>query len=338
MINLLENISLKSFNTFGVEAKARFFAFISTVNELREIMQLKAEKQKLFILGGGSNVLFTQDVDGLVLINRTTGIERIDEDENSVTIKAGSGENWSDLVDFTVAQNLGGLENMSLIPGSVGAAPVQNIGAYGVEQKDSMLSLEAMNLETGLIRTFTHLECEFGYRYSIFKNHEKGKWFILNVSYRLLKYPQINLNYKPLKEYFSDKDASEISLKQISEAVKSIRRSKLPDPKVLGNGGSFFKNPIITKQDFLPMQKKFPTIPFYELPDGKIKLAAGWLIEQCGWKGRNQGQAGVHKNQALVLVNLGNAKGADILNLAKAIQADVWNKFGIKLEAEVSII
>ncbi len=339
MINLLENISLKNFTTFHVEAKARSFVAVSGHENLKSlILNKQPANQQHLIIGGGSNLLFTKDFDGWILHNEIKGLEITEETDKYVLINAGSGENWSDFVDYTVAQDWGGLENLSLIPGTVGAAPVQNIGAYGTEQKDTFFQLKAMNLKTGEIRTFEKKDCAFAYRSSIFKTREKGKWFILNVTYQLQKKPELNLNYAPLQKVFEGKQTEQISVKAVSEAVKSIRHSKLPDPKVLGNGGSFFKNPVITRPNFLPLQEKFPDIPFYELPDNQIKLAAGWLIEQSGWKGKSLGQAAVHDKQALVLINLGNATGLDILKLSQAIQTDVFNQFNIRLEPEVLIL
>jgi len=339
MINILENISLKNFTTFGVEAKARYFAAVSEYEDLKSlILNEQPANQKHLIIGGGSNLLFTRDFDGWILHNKIKGLEITEETDEYVLVNAGSGENWSDFVDYTVAQDWGGLENLSLIPGTVGAAPVQNIGAYGAEQKDTFLKLEAMNLKTGEIRTFEKEACAFAYRSSIFKTHEKGKWFIMKVQFRLQKQTQPKLDYKPLKNYFSGKPASAITIKAVSKAVKTIRRSKLPDPKVLGNSGSFFKNPVISKHDFLSLQQKFPDIPFYEIADGKIKLAAGWLIEQSGWKGKSLGQAAVHDKQALVLINLGKATGLEILKLSEAIREDVFNQFDIRLEPEVLIL
>jgi len=339
MINLLENISLKKFNTFGVEARTRYFASFTTYDDLKNLILSShpAERQHL-VIGGGSNLLFTKDFDGWILHNEIKGMKVTKETGNEVFIQVGGGENWSDFVDFTVEKDWYGLENLSLIPGTVGATPVQNIGAYGVEQKDAFVSLEACNLITGKICQFNKLECDFGYRHSIFKGDEKGKWMVLNVTYRLQKKGELHLDYTPLRKFFEEKPFNHISVKAVSEAVKSIRRSKLPDPKVLGNGGSFFKNPIITKKAFQPLQEKYPDIPFYELKDNKVKLAAGWLIDQSGWKGKSMGQAAVHDKQALVLVNLGNASGLEILELSNAIAEDIYNKFGIQLEAEVLIL
>jgi len=336
---VLENASLKNYNTFGIEARARFLVHITSAGQLQQYIQDKVfSGQKVLVLGGGSNILFTKDFDGWVLVNEIKGKEKIAEDKNSFLIRVAGGENWTDFVDYCVERNWYGLENLSLIPGKTGAAPVQNIGAYGVEQRELMISLEAMNLKTGEISVFKNENCEFGYRSSIFKTKEKGNWFILNVTYQLKKTPAFNLEYSPLKAAFEEESPHAISLKDVSEAVKNIRRSKLPDPAKTGNAGSFFKNPIVTKQKLESIKTKFPNIPFYDLDDGSIKIPAGWLIETCGWKGKNLGNAGVHEKQALVLINKGNATGTEILHLAEKIQSDVLKKFEIKLEPEVLIL
>ena len=334
-----ENISLKNFNTFGVEAKAHYFVAVSNYDELKSLIaNLKPAEGRHFVMGGGSNLLFTKDFDGWLLRNEIEGIEIVEETDNEVLIKVGGGENWSDLVDFTVEKGWGGLENLSLIPGTAGAAPVQNIGAYGTEQKDAFVRLEACNLITGKICHFNKLECDFGYRSSILKEAEKGKWFVLNVTYRLLKTPKLHLDYAPLRKAFENIPAEEITVKAVSETVKSIRRSKLPEPEDLGNAGSFFKNPVILHEKFLSIRQRFPQIPFYPSENGKAKIPAGWLIEQAGWKGKQVGNAGVHHQQALVIVNYGKATGKEILQLSKDIQKDVLQKFDITLEPEVLIL
>lgn len=334
-----ENISLKNYNTFGVEAKAHYFVAVSNYDELKSLIaNLKPAEGRHFVMGGGSNLLFTKDFDGWLLRNEIEGIEIVEETDNEVLIKVGGGENWSDLVDFTVEKGWGGLENLSLIPGTAGAAPVQNIGAYGTEQKDAFVRLEACNLITGKICHFNKLECDFGYRSSILKEAEKGKWFVLNVTYRLLKTPKLHLDYAPLRKAFENIPAEEITVKAVSETVKSIRRSKLPEPEDLGNAGSFFKNPVILHEKFLSIRQRFPQIPFYPSENGKAKIPAGWLIEQAGWKGKQVGNAGVHHQQALVIVNYGKATGKEILQLSKDIQKDVLQKFDITLEPEVLIL
>jgi len=339
MTTVLENASLKNYNTFGIDAKARFLAEVSSADQLQQyIKDGTFSDQKILVIGGGSNVLFTKYFDGWVLVNEIKGKGKIAEDENSFLIQVAGGENWSDFVDYCVERNLYGLENLSLIPGKVGAAPVQNIGAYGVEQCELMVSLEAINLKTGEISIFENENCEFGYRSSIFKTKEKGNWFILNVTYQLKKTPVFNLEYGPLKAAFEGESPHSISLKDVSEAVKNIRRSKLPDPAIIGNAGSFFKNPVVSKEKLENIKSRFPNMAFYEMEDGSVKIPAGWLIETCGWKGKTLGQAGVHGKQALVLVNKGNASGAEILHLSKHIQSDVLKQFNIELEPEVLIM
>ena len=334
-----ENASLKNYNTFGIDAKAHYLAHITSADQLKQfILDGTFSGQKVLVLGGGSNVLFTKDFDGWVLVNEIRGKEKIAEDENFFLIQVAGGEDWTNFVDYCVDRNWYGLENLSLIPGKTGAAPVQNIGAYGLEQRELMVSLEAMNLKTGKIAVFKNEDCEFGYRSSIFKTREKGNWFILNVTYQLKKTPAFNLEYGPLKAAFEEESPHTISLKDVSEAVKSIRESKLPNPEITGNAGSFFKNPVVSKQKLESIRSNFPNIPFYELEDGSIKIPAGWLIETCGWKGKSLGNAGVHEKQALVLINKGNSTGTEIFHLAEKIQSDVLKKFEIKLEPEVLIL
>ncbi len=334
-----ENVSLKKYNTFGVEARAHYFVSVSDHEELTSLVtSFDPGETRHLVLGGGSNLLFTGDFDGWILHNAIKGIEIVEETEEEVLVKVGGGESWSGFVDFTVEKGWGGLENLSLIPGTVGAAPVQNIGAYGMEQKEAFVRLEAASLMTGKVCHFNHLECDFGYRRSIFKDAEKGKWFVLNVTYRLKKQPRLHLEYAPLHAFFEHQAPEKITVKQVSEAVKSIRRSKLPEPEELGNAGSFFKNPVILQEKFLRLQHDFPQVPFYPAEKGKVKIPAGWLIEQAGWKGRRVGRAGVHERQALVIVNYGGASGKEILALAEAVQKDVLGKFGIALEPEVLIL
>ena len=338
-MQFLDHISLKKYNTFGVDAKARYFITVSDYEELMSLVKnFDPGENRHLIVGGGSNLLFTKDFDGWILRNEIKGIEVMEETEDEVFVRAGSGESWTDFVDFTVEQGWGGLENLSLIPGTVGAAPVQNIGAYGVEQENAFVGLEACNLITGKTCHFNKMECDFGYRSSIFKAAEKGKWFVLHVTYRLQKIPKLNLSYAPLRKVFEGKPTEQITVKAVSEAVKSIRRSKLPDPEELGNAGSFFKNPVVRRERFNSLQRQFPNIPFYEQENGCIKIPAGWLIEQAGWKGRHMGNAGVHHQQALVIVNFGKATGQEILKLALAVQRDVYQQFDIELEPEVLIL
>ena len=334
-----QNFCLKPFTTFGVEVRANEFAVISSVADLNELFDEGFLKKKpLMVLGGGSNVLFTDHFKGLMLSCQIRGKQIVKETDDEIFIKIGSGEYWTSLVDEVVDKGYGGVENLSLIPGKVGAAPIQNIGAYGAEVKNVLESLEAFDLKTGKTRTFTIEECELGYRTSIFKTREKGKYFILNVTLRLSKKPRLNLTYAPLKETFKDKKEDEISIKEVGIEVKRIRDSKLPDPDKLKNAGSFFKNPVVSDKKANKLKEKYPEMPLYPQSDNKVKLAAGWLIDQCGWRGKRVGDAGVHDKQALVIVNYDNASGEDIFKLSKEIKASVKKKFCVSLEMEVNVI
>lgn len=333
-MQIQKNISLKPYNTFGIDIKAESFSAFSSVEALKEL----AAGQTPFILGGGSNVLFTKNIEGLVLKNELKGIELAKEDDNYYYIKAWSGEVWNDLVQYTLGHNYAGLENLSLIPGSVGASPMQNIGAYGVEIKDVFYKLEAFHLLSGTIKTFSLQECEFGYRESVFKRKLKDQFVILNVTYRLPKVPVYNTSYGAIEQELQKMNIQKLSAKTISQAVINIRTSKLPDPKVIGNAGSFFKNPQISKFRWHVIWEQYPAVVAHKTDDMHYKIAAGWLIEQCGWKGFRKGDAGCHNKQALVLVNYGKATGADILALSEDIIQSVKGKFGIVLEREVNII
>ncbi len=335
MIKFERDFSLKKHNTFGIEARAKYFFSVTYSSILQDIIRSEFLKDKeVLILGGGSNILFVNDFEGVVLHNLIKGIRLTGENEEAVFIEAGSGENWPGFVDFTVEKGWYGLENLSLIPGTVGAAPVQNIGAYGVEQQNCFDHLTAVNLKTGEQRKFTHAECTFGYRHSYFK--ENPGWFILSVTYKLMKNGKPVLHYAPLKEHFAGK--KEIKPEEISEHIKELRRNKLPDPAETGNSGSFFKNPEIASEHYARIKSIYPNVPAYPLDNGKIKIAAGWLIEQCGWKGKRMKDAGVYHKQALVLVNHGSATGNDILQLAGEIKQSVLEKFGIELEPEVRVV
>lgn len=330
------NISLRSLNTFGIEAHAKRFVEVTSLKTLIEVVN---EHKDVFILGGGSNILLTKDVDRPVVHLNIKGIEVINAIGDAVFVKAQAGENWHEFVLWCLTNNYGGLENLSLIPGNVGTSPMQNIGAYGVEIKDSFDSLEALEIESGKIKTFNVQDCEFGYRESVFKNVHKGKYIILSVTFKLTSANHIiNDNYGAIKEQLIADQVDQPSIQDISKAVIAIRQSKLPDPKEIGNSGSFFKNPVIEQLLFSKLQKQFPEIPHYPISEELVKVPAGWLVEKSGFKGIRIGDAGVHKNQALVLVNYENAKGQDILNLAKTIQETVIDKFGIALEMEVNII
>jgi UDP-N-acetylmuramate dehydrogenase len=336
---VFENHALLPYNTFGLEASARYFVEVTTVSQLQEVLHQKHLRAlPRLILGGGSNILLTQDFEGLVIKNSITGIEIINEDEAHVWLKVGSGEVWHDLVLYTIARNWGGIENLSLIPGQVGAAPMQNIGAYGVELEAVFHSLEAVDMETGEVRVFGKEECHFGYRESVFKTTLKGKYCIVSVTMVLNKQPQFNISYGDIKRTLEEMQAWEPTVKAVSDAVIKIRQTKLPDPKVLGNSGSFFKNPEIPKAQFDALQQYYPLIPNYPAPGGLVKVPAGWLIEQCGWKGKRVGNTGSHAQQALVLVNYGGATGSEIYQLALDIQASVKEKFGIDIVPEVNVV
>ena len=333
-----ENVSLKNYNTFGIEAKAKRFARFSDTEELTNILSEK-EDDELLILGGGSNILLTKDFDGLAILNEIKGFEIIEEDENFVKVKVGSGEVWHEFVLSCIKKNFGGVENLSLIPGSVGASPMQNIGAYGVEIKDVFVELEAYHIESGEIRTFSHDECNFRYRESVFKRELKGQFIIVSVTFKLTKRNHlIKASYGAILSELESNGIDSPTISEISDAVIVIRSSKLPDPKKIGNAGSFFKNPIVEQSVLAKIQKNYKDVPNYPAPNGLVKLAAGWLIEQAGWKGKTFGSYGVHKNQALVLVNYDDCTGSDILQLSAEIIEDVGVKFGIALEREVNIL
>jgi UDP-N-acetylmuramate dehydrogenase len=337
-VNIQENISLKSYNTFGIDVKAKFFVEITGLVQLQKALELKAYPKK-FIISGGSNMLLTNDIDALVMHINLKGITVVEEDEKTVEVKAMAGENWHKLVMWSLNQGYGGLENLSLIPGNVGTAPIQNIGAYGVELKDVFVSCAAMNVETGELVGFDNKACEFGYRNSIFKNKAKEKYIITSVVLKLTKKDHVlHTGYGSIENELKDRGIVHPTIKDISDAVIAIRKSKLPDPKEIGNSGSFFKNPIISKKAFDKFSKSHPDAPFYEVDKNQYKIPAGWLIEQCGFKGKRVGDAGVHEKQALVLVNYGNATGKEILNLSKKIQEEVKKNFKLKIQPEVNII
>lgn len=337
-MEIQSNFSLKKYNTFGIEAKAKQFVAVHSTAELKTILH-ENKNEKKFILGGGSNMLLTKDIDALVIHIDLKGKKIIKEDYDFVWVESQAGETWHDFVLYTIDNNFGGLENMSLIPGNVGTTPVQNIGAYGTEIKDTFVSCEAMNIETQEIRTFTNAECNFGYRESIFKHEVKDQYIITSVVFKLTKRNhKINTSYGDILAELAKNNISEPTLKDVSNAVIAIRQSKLPDPKELGNSGSFFKNPIVAKSEFEKIHQKFPEMKYYEVSETEVKVPAGWLIEQAGFKGKRFGDAGVHKNQALVLVNYGNATGQEILAVSKEVQKTVFEKFGIQIEAEVNVI
>lgn len=338
-MSIQENISLRPFNSFGIEAIARWFASFRSVNELQETLaERPVPRTPGLVLGGGSNILFTKDFEGIILKNDVKGIEKVKEDNDHVFLRVGAGENWHRFVLHCIENGWAGVENLSLIPGCVGASPMQNIGAYGVEIKDVFYELRAFHLKEKCNYTFTLKDCEFGYRDSIFKNRYRDEFVILNVTYRLDKVPRFNTSYGAIQQELDNMGVKELSIKAISDAVIRIRSSKLPDPAEIGNAGSFFKNPTITAQEFTDMKQRFEHLIGYENADGSYKLAAGWMIEQCGWKGFRRGDAGCHEKQALVLVNYGEATGSEIYALSEEILNSVSEKFGVRLEREVNIV
>lgn len=340
---LSQDISLLPYNTFGIAVKARWFASFSNTAELEELLE-GAPAPPALVLGGGSNILLTKDVDGLVMKNEIKGIYEVHEDDEHVFVKAGAGENWHGFVNYCLGRNWAGIENLSLIPGNVGASPMQNIGAYGVELAEVFWSLEAYHIFDKKTITFTLNDCRFGYRDSVFKNKYKGQLVILNVTLKLRKKPVFHTSYGAIQQELDRMGVKELSIQAISRAVVNIRSSKLPDPKVTGNAGSFFKNPEISQSRYESLKEKFPGIVAYPLINGNYKLAAGWLIEQCGpregvsWKGYREADAGVHAKQALVLVNYGNAPGKEIYDLSERILQSVDQKFGVALEREVNVV
>ncbi|MDG2431265.1 UDP-N-acetylmuramate dehydrogenase [Flavobacterium sp.] len=337
-MEIKSNFSLKNYNSFGIDVKAKQFIAVHSIPELITVLE-ENQTAKKFFLGGGSNMLLTKDIDALVIHVDLKGKKIVEENDSFVWIECQAGENWHEFVLWAIDQDFGGLENMSLIPGNVGTTPVQNIGAYGTEIKDTMVSCSTISIKDQTIRSFTNADCHFGYRESVFKNEYKDQFIISSVVFKLTKKNhKINTSYGDITGELSKKGNSNPNLKDVSDTVIAIRKSKLPDPKELGNSGSFFKNPIVLKKDFDPIHQKFPEMKYYEISDTAVKVPAGWLIEQAGFKGKRFGDAGVHKNQALVLVNYGNATGQEILEVAKDIQNTVFEKFGIHIEAEVNVI
>lgn len=337
-MTIQENISLKNYNTFGIDAKAQFYVDVKSISDLQYVLKTKASNP-FFILGGGSNMLLTKDIEALVIHLNLKGISIFEETQDYAIIKAMTGENWHDFVLWCLDKNLGGVENMSLIPGNIGTAPIQNIGAYGIELKDVFHSCEAMNILTQEIKTFTNEDCNFGYRESVFKQDLKGKYIITSVKLKLTKrHHKLNISYGAITSELEKLKITNPSIKDISKAVINIRQSKLPDPKEIGNSGSFFKNPVISKEEFKKLQNNFPNAPHYVISEKEIKVPAGWLIETAGFKGKRFGDYGVHTKQALVLVNYENALGKDIYDLAQLIQQTVFRLFNIKIETEVNII
>ncbi|MFM9057329.1 MAG: UDP-N-acetylmuramate dehydrogenase [Bacteroidota bacterium] len=338
-MQLEKHASLLPYNTFGIDVQAELLAHIGSMEDLRTALSDESLRQhERLILGGGSNVLFTRGFEGLVLLNRLKGISVVKEDEHHVWVKAGAGEVWHELVTWTVNQGWGGMENLSLIPGSVGAGPLQNIGAYGVELKDVFHELEALRMDTLEVERFNATDCRFGYRESVFKHELKNQFFISSVTFRLSKHPVLNTSYGAIAQELSKQGIAHPGVKDVSEAVIRIRRSKLPDPAVLGNAGSFFKNPEVDQETADRIRIEHPTLMSYPTTPGLVKLAAGWLIEQCGWKGKVVGHTGAHKDQALVLVNYGGATGNEIYELALEIRENVLQRFGVRIDPEVNVV
>lgn len=338
-MSLQEYVSLKPFNTFGIAAQARYYSYIQDITTLQQLL-LQEELNALpkLVLGGGSNLLFIEDFRGWVIHMAISGLQKIQEDQDTVWLQVGAGINWHALVLYCVEQGYGGVENLSLIPGTVGAAPIQNIGAYGVELSEVFTSLEAMEITTRTVKTFSQAACAFGYRDSIFKNELKEQYIILRVTLRLQKQPTFRTTYGAIQETLSAMGVEKLSIKAISDAVIHIRQSKLPDPTQLGNAGSFFKNPVIGRPYFEQLKSTYPTLPGYTLAHDQVKIPAAWLIAQCGWKGHRRGPVGVHSHQALVLINYGGASGQAIYQLAQDIQQSVQEQFGIDLQPEVHIV
>lgn len=345
-MKIKENISLKPYNTFGVEASARYFVEVATVEDVQELVVSNLfQKEHHLFLGGGSNILFTKDFDGLVIKNNLKGIEVLEENNNEISVRVMSGENWHDFVMYAVERGWGGIENLALIPGTVGATPVQNIGAYGVEIQETVASVEAVSLKgehpmsaIGGHRMFTKEECHFGYRDSVFKKEAKGQYFITSVTFKLSKNKKPNISYQALQTELAERKVKDPSVQDVAEAVIAIRKSKLPDPVVIGNAGSFFKNPQISPEKFSELQRSFADVPFFEGEGGLVKVPAAWFIEKAGWKGKRVGNTGAHERQPLVLVNHGEATGQEIKSLSEKIQRSVQEKFDIELETEVTIL
>lgn len=337
-MDIHENFPLKNLNTFGIAASAAYFSAFRNRTELEYILDHPNSKGNKMILGGGSNVLFTGDFNGMILKNEIDGIEVINETETEIFLKAGAGVAWHSLVMYAVKNNWGGLENLSLIPGNVGASPMQNIGAYGVEIKDIFEQLTAFHLAKKEVVTFNKSDCEFGYRESVFKKKHKNEFAILDVTYRLQKFPTFHISYGAIEAELEKMQVKELSIQNISQAIINIRTSKLPDPKVIGNAGSFFKNPVVNEEKFKKIFQENSTVPFYKLNEDAFKIPAAWLIEQCGWKGFRNAVVGCYEKQPLVLVNFGGASGQDIFNLSEEIIHSISEKFDIYLEREVNVI
>lgn len=339
MIKITENAPLKHLNTFGIAASSKWYTEVFSIEDIRELINNETfQKSEKLILGGGSNLLFTKDFDGIVVKNNLKGIQVVSENNDNVIVKVAAGEVWHQFVMWCIEKGFAGVENLSLIPGCVGASPMQNIGAYGVEIKDIFESLEAIHVVEGSLKVFNKEQCKFGYRESVFKREYKNQYIIISVSFRLNKNPNINTSYGAINSELQSLGVKNPGIKEVSQAVINIRSSKLPDPKVMGNAGSFFKNPEVSKSEYERVKNRFPEVVAYSLENGNYKLAAGWLIENSGLKGFVKGNAAVHDKQALVLVNKGGAKGEEIYMLSEYVLQTVFAKFGVKLEREVNII
>ncbi len=337
-IEIQKRVSLKPYHTFQLDASAEYWVEIHQPDDILKLMDTPIfHRETHFVLGGGSNVLFVHDFPGLIIKNSIPGIEIISEDHRHVVLRTGAGVVWDDLVKYTVDRGWGGLENLSMIPGLTGAAPIQNIGAYGVELESTFISLDAVHLESGIPKAFDRDMCRFGYRDSIFKRTHKGSYLITHVTLKLNKAPEVNLNYGNLKEILVSEGVTHADIRDVSMAVRKIRASKLPDPAITGNAGSFFKNPVISLEQFDSLRTIYSDIPSYPSGD-KVKIPAAWLIDQCGFKGKRSGDAGVHERHALILVNHGKATGSDLIGLASTIQKEVRDRFGVTLEPEVNIV
>jgi UDP-N-acetylmuramate dehydrogenase len=330
---------LKEFNTFNINVKAKYFTEVNSEEELKQVLNSEEySKLKKLIIGSGSNILFTKDFNGIVIKNSIPGINIISEDEESVIVEAGAGVTWDDLVQYCVSKNYGGIENLSLIPGTVGAAPIQNIGAYGQELKETFYELKSIITADGKLQTFNNVDCKLSYRNSIFKNELKDKFIVTSVKLKLRKSPDVNLSYVPVKEEVDKRNINNPTIKDIREIVIDIRKNKLPDPDEFGNAGSFFKNPVITKEKLNVLKKEFPDLKHFVADENNVKIPAAWLIEKCGWKGKRIGNVGTHEKQPLVIINYGNASGDEIYAMALRIINEVKKKFYITLENEVNVL
>lgn len=338
-MKVIKNISLKNNNTFGVDVKSKYFVEVYSEEELKQVLNsVEYSKLKKLILGSGSNILFTKDFDGIIIKNSIPGIKILSENDKSVIVEAGAGVIWDDLVQYCVNKNYGGIENLSYIPGTVGAAPIQNIGAYGQELEETFYELNGVFIADGASQIYNNSDCNFSYRNSIFKNELKDNFVVTSVNLKLRKNPNVNLNYFPVKEEVEKRNIKHPTIKDIREIVIDIRKNKLPDPNEIGNAGSFFKNPVITKESFYLLEKEYPDLKYFIVNESSVKIPAAWLIEKCGWKGEKIGNVGTHEKQPLVIVNYGNASGKEVYSMAMNIKDEVKKRFDITLENEVNVL